>query len=143
MSNTRNGFHIEWDLHELGDKPAAAADGLIAQFATQVLKNPRPIRFRFGLSGRRWGNQGPVVLLLHGRETAPESLAYLIEPLVASGTQVIALDDPTDPAADESARATGFAYAVAEIAAEIGSHEVLVADRIGAAAAAKALRLAA
>jgi hypothetical protein len=25
--------------------------------------NPQPITFRFGLTGRRWGDHGPVVLL--------------------------------------------------------------------------------
>src|SRR5690348_10177986 len=104
MSNLTktDGFHIDWDLHELGDKPAAAA---------HLLNHPRRISFRFGLTGRRWGEQGPIALLLHGRETALETLAPLIEPLVAAGQQVIALDDPTDPAADQAARANGFAYA--------------------------------
>lgn len=136
MSNLTktDGFRIEWDLHELGDKPATAV---------HVLNHPRRISFRFGLSGRRWGNHGPVVLLLHGREAAAESLAQLIEPLLAKGKQVIALDDPTDPAAEQSARANGFAYAIAEAAVEIQWHELVVADALAAAAAAKALRLAA
>ena len=134
LTTRTDGFHIEWDLHELGDKPAAAA---------QVLQQPRRISFRFGLTGRRWGEQGPIALLLHGRETAPEALAPLIEPLVAAGQQVIALDDPTDPAADQAARANGFAYAIAEAAVEIRWHELVIADALGAAAAAKALRLAA
>lgn len=134
MSKETGGYRIEWDLHELGDKPAAAA---------HLLKEPRRISFRFGLTGRRWGEHGPIALLLHGRETAPAALAPLIEPLVAAGQQVIALDDPTDPAADQSARANGFAYAIAEAAVEIRWHELVIADPLGAAAAAKALRLAA
>ena len=36
------------------------------------------ITFRFGLTGRRWGDWGPVVLLVHGRDDEPSSFARLI-----------------------------------------------------------------
>ncbi len=56
------------------------------------LPAPRTVAFRFGLTGRRWGESGPAVLMLHAAGGMPWILAQLIEPLVAAGRQVIALD---------------------------------------------------
>lgn len=98
----------------------------------------QPVGFRFGLSGRRWGDGGPVVLLVHGREDAPALFAQLITPLVASGRQVIELDDPTTQAPDD-VRVAELAAAIAEAAVELRGLEGLAAYGLGAAAAAQAL----
>jgi alpha-beta hydrolase superfamily lysophospholipase len=99
----------------------------------------RPIAFRFGLTGRRWGEAGPAVLLLHTGDTLPSALAQLIEPLLASGHQVIALDDPTDAASDPAARVSEYASAAQEAAIELRSLEAVAGHGLGAAAAAQAL----
>jgi hypothetical protein len=98
----------------------------------------RRIAFRFGLTGLRWGDEGPAVLLLRGRDDAPAILAQLIGPLVASGRQVIALDDPSDAAAPDEARTLELACAIAEAAVEIRELETIVGHGLGAAAAAQA-----
>jgi len=104
----------------------------------------RGITFRFGLTGRRWGDWGPIVLLLHGREDEPRSFGALIEPLLAAGRQVIALDDPTVGAPsgatpDEAGRVSEFAAAIGEAAVEMPDLESVVGHGRGAAAAAQAL----
>jgi alpha-beta hydrolase superfamily lysophospholipase len=96
------------------------------------------VRFRFGLTGRRWGVIGPVVLLLQAQE-APARFDHLIEPLLASGRQVVALDDPTHPAAARAARIDEFAAAITEAAVEIEQLEAVFSDGLGSAAAARAL----
>lgn len=98
----------------------------------------RRVAFRFGLSGRRWGDSGPVVLLVRGHEEAPELFARLITPLVASGRQVVELDDPTTSEPGEL-RAAELAAAIAEAAVELRGLEGLAAHGLGAAAAAQAL----
>ncbi|MGH8481655.1 MAG: alpha/beta fold hydrolase [Nevskiaceae bacterium] len=101
----------------------------------------RRIAFRFGLTGRRWGDAGPVVLMLHGGDAPPWVLAQLIEPLVAAGRQVIALDDPTEASADDAARIGEYGNAAVEAAVELRSLESVVGHGLGAAAAATALAL--
>ena len=101
--------------------------------------NGVPIAFRFGLTGRRWGEPGPVALLVHGRDAAPRGLAELVAGLVAAGRQVIALDDPSEPGAAEPARTAELAAAIVEAAVELRALESIVAHGRGAAAAAQAL----
>lgn len=107
--------------------------------------SPRPVAdarrvaFRFGLTGRRWGDTGPAVLMLHAGTTTPWTLAQLIPTLVAAGRQVIALDDPTDAAADEADRIGEYASAALEAAVELRALESVVGLGLGAAAAAQAL----
>ena len=96
------------------------------------------VTFRFGLTGRRWGEWGPVVLLLHGNGDEPASFGALIEPLLAAGRQVVALDDPTQEPFDEAARVSEYAAAVGEAAVELRELESVVGHGRGAAAAAQA-----
>jgi hypothetical protein len=99
----------------------------------------RQVAFRFGLSGRRWGDSGPVVLMLHAGEAMPWMLAQLIGPLVAAGRQVIALDDPTGEPADAQARVAEYASAALEAAVELRDLESVAGHGLGAAAGAQAL----
>jgi hypothetical protein len=78
------------------------------------------------------------VLVLDDRDAAPR-IAELIEPLVAAGRQVIALDDPTEATAARSSRITEFAAAIEEAAAELHGLDALIAHGLGSAAAARAL----
>jgi hypothetical protein len=99
----------------------------------------RRVAFRFGLSGRRWGDTGPAVLMLHAGDSAPWMLAQLIGPLVAAGRQVVVLDDPTDPLADAASRVAEYASAAQEAAVELRDLESVVGHGLGAAAGAQAL----
>lgn len=101
--------------------------------------NAQPVSFRFGLTGRRWGDHGPVVLWLDDRGDPSPRFAELIAPLLATGRQVIALDDPTEASATRAARITEFAAAIEEAAAEIRGLESVVGHGLGSAAAARAL----
>lgn len=96
------------------------------------------VAFRFGLTGRRWGSEGPVVLVLDDGGAAPGMLERLVGPLVAAGNQVIALDDPTDSEADEAERVSEYASAAREAAVELRNLEGVVGLGLGAAAAAQA-----
>jgi len=97
------------------------------------------ITFRFGLTGRRWGLIGPVVLLLQAHEASAQRLEHMIEPLVAAGRQVIALDDPTQPSAAKAARIDEYAVAITEATVEMPQLEAIVSEGLGSAAAARAL----
>ena len=101
--------------------------------------NAQRITFRFGLTGRRWGVIGPIVLLLHAQEALPSQLEQMIEPLVASGRQVVALDDPSDLGSAQASRVTEFAVAITEAAVELPGLEAVVGTGLGSAAAARAL----
>jgi hypothetical protein len=96
------------------------------------------VAFRFGLTGRSWGADGPVVLFVRGREHAPAVFAQVITPLVASGRQVVELDDPTTPAPDD-VRIAELAAAIGEVAVELRGLDAIAAYGLGAAATALAL----
>ena len=130
--------------------------GLSAQVAKYLLLHPREhhargwelpaartarrVTFRFGLSGLRWGEQGPAVLMMHGWEGRPTQFRHFIEPLLASGRQVIALDGPAHGQSQgEQATLMEFAMALAEAAVEIQNLEAVVGHSLGAAATAIAL----
>ena len=98
----------------------------------------RRVAFRFGLTGRSWGDGGPVVLLVHGRDDAPELFPQVVTPLVAAGRQVVELDDPTTEASDDL-RVAELAAAISEAAVELRGLEAIVAHGLGAAATAQAL----
>jgi alpha-beta hydrolase superfamily lysophospholipase len=100
----------------------------------------RRVAFRFGLTGRRWGSEGPAVLMVHGRGPLPAALRALVAPLAAAGRQVIALDAPASSGAvDELSRSVELAMAIDEAAVEIPRLEALVGYGAGAAAASVAL----
>ena len=101
--------------------------------------NARRITFRFGLTGRRWGVIGPVVLLLQAQEAAPARLEHMIEPLVTAGMQVVALDDPTELSSGRALRVTEYATAITEAAVELPGLEAVIGEGLGSAAAARAL----
>ena len=65
-------YHVLWDLTELGETAKAAVP-------------PKPYF--------AWG-AGPSVLLVHGWEGRGAQLGALVDPLVAAGYRVVALDGP-------------------------------------------------
>lgn len=105
-----------------------------------ALDSARRVTFRFGLSGLRWGDEGPVVLMMHGWEGRPTQFRHFIEPVLASGRQVVALDGPAHgESPGEESTLMGFALAIAEAAVEIRGLETVVGHSMGAAATAIAL----
>lgn len=105
-----------------------------------ALAQAERITLRFGLSALRWGGPGPVVLMMHGWSGRPTQFRHLVEPLVAAGRQVIALDAPAhgrSPGAE--AHPLAFAEAVLEAAGELRHVESVVGHSMGGAAVLLAL----
>ena len=108
--------------------------------ATAAIGDARRVSFRFGLSGLRWGERGPVVLMLHGWEGAAQQFRPLVAPLLAAGRQVIALDAPAHRGSPgDEATLMGFARALGQVAVEVRDLESVVGHSLGAAAVAIAL----
>lgn len=132
--------------------------GVAARSARYLLTHPRrypgkaweeeacaaavPVSFRYGLTGLRWGDSGPVVLMLHGWEGRATQFARFIPALLASGRQVIALDGPAHGRSPlKAANVVMFAHALLEAAQELPGLEAVVAHSMGAGATAYALSL--
>lgn len=136
----------------------AIAPEATARFARKLLMKPqahRPrdwelgaleraerITFRFGLSGLRWGNSGPVVLAMHGWSGRATQFAAFIEPLLASGRQVVALEAPAHgQSPGNEAHVFAFTESILEIAAELKGLEAVIGHSMGGAAALHAVQL--
>lgn len=87
----------------------------------------------------RWG-EGPRALLVHGWGGHAGQMTALVEPLVAAGYEVIAVDLPGHGlSSGDRSSVVHFADAIAEVARAIGNVDLLVAHSLGAAAATLAL----
>ena len=87
----------------------------------------------------RWGT-GPRVVLLHGWGGRAGQLGAFVEPLVAAGYEVVALDAPGHGASEGRLTSmVDFADVLRLLAAETGRLHGIVAHSLGAAAAAFAL----
>lgn len=87
----------------------------------------------------RWGH-GPTVLLLHGWSGWGGQMAAFVEPLLARGFSVVAIDAPGHGASGRRrSSAPQFAAAVRAVAARTGPLTGLVAHSLGAAGATLAL----
>lgn len=145
-------------IQQFHQTAAQVAPGVAARSARYFLTHPRrypakdweeearmravPVSFRFGLTGLRWGDSGPVVLMLHGWEGRATQFARFIPALVASGRQVIALDGPAHGRSElKAANVVMFAHALLEAAQELPGLEAVVAHSMGAGATAYALSL--
>lgn len=134
------------------------APALAANFARRLLMTPQrhrpkdfeqaarasaePVTFRFGLSGLRWGHAGPVVLAMHGWSGRPTQFAGFIQPLLAAGRQVIALEAPAHGRSPgREAHAMSFVEAILESAGEIKGLESVLGHSMGGAAALYAAHL--
>jgi len=88
----------------------------------------------------RWG-RGPAVALLHGWGGQAAQLTSFVEPLVARGFSVIALDAPGHGRSGRGrSSAPQFARALRAVADSVGGLHGVVAHSLGAAAVALALR---
>lgn len=130
----------------------AIAPGLSAHVARRMLMTPQqhrpqaweaealaraePVTFRFGLAGLRWGTQGPIVLAIHGWSGRPTQFAGFIEPLLAAGRQVIALDAPAHGRSPgREAHVHDFVEGLLEASAELRGIESVIGHSMGGAAA--------
>jgi pimeloyl-ACP methyl ester carboxylesterase len=106
---------------------------LIARSTPMILKN--------GLHAWSWGKpENPKVLLVHGWQGRGTQLGKLIDPLVAKGFQVIAIDGPAH--GDSPGKRTNvkfYADALLEVDRDIGPFYAFVSHSFGAGATAIAL----
>jgi len=87
-----------------------------------------------------WGEQGPVVLLVHGWAGRGGQLGAFAAPLRARGYRVVAFDAPAHGGADgRRASLPEFAEAVERVAAHVGPLSAVIAHSMGAAATTVAL----
>lgn len=102
----------------------------------EALAMAEPITFRFGITGLRWGSEGPVVLLMHGWEGRPSQFARFVPPLLAAGRQVIAIAAPAHGRTPGTeAHPVAFAEALLEAAAELRDIEAVIGHSMGGSAA--------
>jgi pimeloyl-ACP methyl ester carboxylesterase len=107
-----------------------------------ALERAEPITFRFGLGGLRWGEGGPIVLAMHGWSGRPTQFAGFIEPLLAAGRQVIALEAPAHGRSPgREAHVFSFVEAMLEASAELKGIESVIGHSMGGAAALYAAHL--
>lgn len=138
-------------LRTLNRLLGAVAPDVVARHARRLLMRPHPrpprgweeaalrsaerITFRFGLSGLRWGDRGPITLLMHGWEGRPTQFAAFIAPLLAQGRQVIALDAPAHGRSPgREAHPLAFAEALLEAASELREIDAAIGHSMGGSA---------
>lgn len=90
---------------------------------------------RHRLATWRWGDRGPVVLLVHGWGGSAGQMTPFVEPLLGAGFSVVALDAPAHGAsAGRTASIPAFAEAMARVADAHGPLAGIVAHSMGGAA---------
>jgi pimeloyl-ACP methyl ester carboxylesterase len=144
---------IQWSLRILGwISPSLAGRWAANLFTTpkyierpgwekELIAKGRPFVLKNGLHAWSWGQrENPKILLVHGWQGRGTQLGKLIDPLIAKGFQVIALDGPAH--GDSPGKKTNvkfFADALMEVDREIGPFYAFVAHSFGAGATAIAL----
>ncbi len=92
------------------------------------------------VAGFRWGERGPLVLLVHGWGGRASQLRHFVSPLRERGYRVLAFDAPGHGASPGSELSLPtFAGVLGRVAAEFGPVEAVVAHSFGAAASAVAI----
>lgn len=150
FAGVRFGFGIAERL-----SPALGARWAERLWFTAPRRRRRPIeppgrRVEVTVSGRRiigesWG-EGPTVVLVHGWGGHRAQLAAFVEPLVAAGHHVVAMDAPghgeSAPGASGGRQATilEFAEALSAVCTAEGPTHAVVAHSIGGMASALAVR---
>jgi pimeloyl-ACP methyl ester carboxylesterase len=127
----------------LGRISPALAGRLAARLFSRPTRHRRPdrertliergaeVRLPDGLRATAWG-AGPTVLLVHGWEGRGAQLGAFVDPFVAAGYRVVALDGPAH--GDSAGRTTTgpeFAEALARTREEIGPLAAIVAHSFG------------
>ena len=131
--------------------PAQAARQAQIRFVTPD-RYPRPQREKAWLergtpvsllqgtiSATSWGD-GPIVLLVHGWSGRGTQMGAFIDPLVASGRRVIAVDGPAHgDSQGEQTNPLHFGQNLYKIGQELGPIDAIIAHSFGGAATALAL----
>lgn len=108
-----------------------------------LLREAEPIRLEVdgrSVAAWRWG-RGPAIGLLHGWGGRAAQLTAFVEPLLARGFAVVALDAPGHGRSGRGlSSAPQFARALRAVADSVGGLHGLAAHSLGAAAAALAMR---
>lgn len=111
------------------------------QWEQALIDNGRVRTLAGRLFATEWGpSQGKPVILLHGWEGRGAQLGFFIDPLVAKGHRVIAVDGPAH--GESPGDRTGpfdFANALLEIDREVGPLHAVVGHSMGGAASTIAL----
>lgn len=139
-------------IHAFGNlTPGTAATWLERQMMTPRRVAPLPlgppaasgatVQFPFDdmqLTLTQWGDGSAVVLLVHGWGSATRSFWRMVDPLVARGARVVAVDLPAHGASDGK-RTTMLhcADAVLRVGAEVGPLRAVIAHSFGAPTAAQ------
>ena len=90
-----------------------------------------PVPLPNGLSATAWG-AGPVVLLVHGWEGRGAQLGAFVDPLVAAGYRVVALDGPAHgDSAGTTATGPEFAQAMETTREAVGPLAAVIAHSFG------------
>jgi pimeloyl-ACP methyl ester carboxylesterase len=134
---------IRWFFSILGRISPALAGRLAAGLFARPRRHRRPDREREliargapvplpdGLSATSWG-AGPTVLLVHGWEGRGAQLGAFVDPLVAAGYRVVALDGPAHgDSVGTSTTGPEFAAAIAKAREHVGSLAAIVAHSFG------------
>jgi pimeloyl-ACP methyl ester carboxylesterase len=134
---------IRFFFSTVGRSSPALAGRIAAWLFARPRKHPRPERERElisrgtpvalpgGLSATSWG-AGPTVLLVHGWEGRGAQLGALVDPLVAAGHRVIALDGPAHgDSAGTSTTGPEFAAAISTVRESVGPLSAIVAHSFG------------
>ncbi|HKL52316.1 MAG TPA: alpha/beta fold hydrolase [Wenzhouxiangellaceae bacterium] len=104
--------------------------------STRVRRSGIPITFRFGRTGLRWGDSGPIVLAIHGWEGRPQQFSAIGEALAERGLRLVALTGPGHAPGDrERAHPGAFVDALFEAASELGNVQALIGHSMGGGAA--------
>ena len=102
------------------------------------------VRFSGGLQAAIWGRGEKKVLLMHGWESRASHMYNLVEPLVKSGFQVVAIDAPKHgQSGGDKANLVAFAEAIVAADVVLGPFVAAVGHSLGGAALTYALELGA
>jgi pimeloyl-ACP methyl ester carboxylesterase len=106
-----------------------------------LLARGRTIALDSGLSATEWGaSDGMPVILLHGWEGRGAQLGFFVDPLVALGHRVIALDGPAHGASPgKRSSPVDFARALLAVSEQLGPLHTVIGHSMGARAAIIAL----
>ena len=97
----------------------------------ELIARGTPLSLPDGLSATSWG-AGPTVLLIHGWEGRGAQLGALVDPLVAAGHRVVALDGPAHgDSTGTSTTGPEFAEAIATVRQAVGPLAAIVAHSFG------------
>lgn len=116
----------------------------LKQWEIDIEKQCRRETFSNNLSAAVWGQSDKKVLLVHGWESRATHMSALVQPLVESGYEVVALDAPKHgQSGGEKANVLAFAEAIVAADLELGPFAGAVGHSMGGAALTVAMELGA